>query len=310
MADINKESWDKQVIDLGGSILQSWIWGQFQENLGLKIHRIRTDKALALGVETPLVMGKSYLYVPRGPIGETPDILPKLKLLSEDTKLVFARLEPQDIMDLPRALKETQPTHNWILDLDLEEEKLLMNMKPKHRYNINLSSRKGVVIREGKREDLIAVYKLLLETSERNHFRLHPQDYYWQIWDSLAPNNLRILLAEYQGKPLAAMLLTVFGDTAIYLHGGSSSVLKEAMAPYLLHWEAIKLVKNQGVRYYDFGGVASGNDPNHSWSGISRFKKGFGGFEYITPGSYDMVFSPVWYNVYKNARNFRKLIKR
>ncbi len=309
-SQLTKDQWDKKVIDLGGSILQSWDWGEFQKSLGFKVYRFVTKDYVNQVVELPLMAGKKYLYSGRGPLGAVSDAILDLKKIgAEDHSTVFARIEPNEKVNLPKAAKETQPTNNWLLDLTQSEEALLAGMKPKTRYNINLSQRKGVTVREGKKEDLLEVYRLFLETAGRNKFRLHPQNYYWQIWETLTPKNLKILIAEYNGKPLACMLLTMFGSTATYLHGGSSSTNKEAMAPYVLHWIAIKIAKAAGLSFYDFGGIAPADQPRHPWAGISRFKKSFGGFEVVFPGSFEIIFSPLWYNIYKNARNLRNLIK-
>lgn len=311
ISSLSSESWDAKVIELGGSILQSWTWGQFQQSLGHKLVRFSSDNFASSTIITALQAGKSYAYSPRGPVGDEQEFLTDLKELgANDHDIIFARLEPQHAMDLPVSIKETQPLNNWVLALDKTEEELLIGMKPKTRYNINLAQRKGVTVRVGDQSDLLAVYKLFLETSERNKYKLHPQNYYWHMWDHLSPNHVKILIAEYQGKVLSAMILGLFGDTAAYLHGGSSNIMKEAMAPFLMHFEAIKLSKQLGYKFYDFGGVSSSNDPNHSWAGISRFKKGFGGFEVNYPGSYDLIFSPIWYNVYKQARLVRKLMIR
>jgi peptidoglycan pentaglycine glycine transferase (the first glycine) len=311
ISNLSKEEWDKKVIDLNGSILQSWSWGEFQKKLGFKVFRFSDTDYVDQVIEIPLMAGKNYLYSARGPLGNTTAAQKDLSdLAQKNHEIVFARVEPIQNIDLPKAIKETQPTNNWLLDLELTEDQILTGMKPKTRYNINLAQRKGVTVREGRKEDLLDVYKLLLETAGRNKFRLHPQNYYWEIWETMHPANMRTLIAEYEGKPLACMILTLFGTTAIYLHGGSSSAMKEAMAPYLLHWEAIKLSKSLGYKYYDFGGIAPADAVNHPWSGISRFKKSFGGFEVVYPGSFEIIYSPLWYNVYKNARTLRNLIRR
>lgn len=318
LSTLTQESWDAKVIELSGSILQSFVWGEFQKAFGCNILRYSGDDYLCLLVESSLPAGKKYFFSPRGPIGNVAAVLEDIKQLSQDSSVVFLRLEPYQKLNLPKAIKEVQPPHNWMLDITKTEQELLIGMKPKTRYNINLAQRKGVVVREGSKDDLISFWQLILETAARGSFRLHPQEYYWQMWESLSPNNIKLLVAEFQGKVLAGMIMTLFSDTATYLHGGSSKSLKEYMAPYLLHWEAIKLSKQLGFETYDFGGVAPGTDEKtgtkvvlvkHSWAGISRFKKSFGGFQVDYPGTYDLVFSPVWYNVYKNARALRNLIR-
>src|SRR5690606_39104841 len=109
-------------------------------------------------------------------------------------------------------------------------------------------------------------------TARRGRFHLHPQDYYLQMWKVLGPDHLRVFVAEYQDKLLAAALVSYFHHTATYLHGGSSDKDKNLMAPYLLHWEIMKEAKRRGFYNYDLGGVTF--EPNHPWAGISRFKRG------------------------------------
>lgn len=309
--NLTKDEWDQRVIELNGSILQSWDWGDFQKALGFGLHRFSGADFINQTTEIPLAAGKKYLYSGRGPLGNISSARSDIDTLArKDHKIVFARIEPSEAPNLPKAAKDTQPTHYWLLDLEQSEEEILARMKPKTRYNINLAQRKGVTVREGSEKDLLDAYKLLLETSRRNKFSLHPQDYYWRMWECLQPQALRLLVAEYQGLPLACMFLTLFGTTATYAHGGSSSRMQQAMAPYLLHWEAIKLSKQLGYKYYDFGGIAPAGETDHPWAGITRFKKSFGGFELIFPGSFEIIYAPLWYNVYRNARTLRNLIRK
>lgn len=310
ITNLSKLTWDKKTIELGGSILQSWAWGEFYESIGHKVHRFSDNNFVCMAAEMELTMGKKYVYCPRGPLGSFESALIDLKKFAEDRAVVFTRVEPHLPQDLPKALKDVQPPRNWVLSLDKTEEELLIGMKPKTRYNINLAQRKGVLIKEGGQANLLDFYKLMLETANRNQFNLHPQGYYFHMWDNLAPENLKLLLAFYQDQLLAGMLISFYGGTATYLHGGSSEKMKEAMAPYLLHWEAIKLAKMRTMKMYDFGGVAPSDDKTHSWWGISRFKKGFGGFEVAYPGAYDIIHSPIWYNVYKQGRKIRQSLFR
>ena len=308
ISNLTKETWDPKIIGLGGSILQSWAWGEFQASLGWKIYRFSDDDFAALAIETELPFGKKYLYCPKGPLGNVEGALADLRKFSTNKDLIFARIEPNEKVTLPHAVKEVQPKQNWVLDLEQSEEELLVRMKPKTRYNINLAARKKVLVKTGEQKDLLVFWKLMLETASRQNFKLHPQNYYWQMWDHLAPQNLKLVLAYYNSEPVAGMLLTLFGQSAIYLHGGTSQKFKDAMAPFALHWEAIRIAKASGMKFYDFGGVTGEANPNHAWAGITRFKKSFGGFEVVYPGAYDLIYSPIWYNVYKNARALKKVL--
>jgi lipid II:glycine glycyltransferase (peptidoglycan interpeptide bridge formation enzyme) len=118
--------------------------------------------------------------------------------------------------------------------------------------------------------------------------------------------SVRLLFADFEGEPVAAALIAQFGDTATYLHGASSSRHKETMAPYLLHWTAIREAKAAGLKRYDFWGVAPENaDEKHPWFGITRFKLGFGGERISYVGAWDMPNSRFWYGAYRLARRLR-----
>ncbi|HYC79603.1 MAG TPA: peptidoglycan bridge formation glycyltransferase FemA/FemB family protein [Candidatus Binatia bacterium] len=304
---MTQQEWDKKAIDRGGSILQSWVWGEFQKSLGFKVERFSGDDWLAQIIEHDLITSKKYWYSPRGPVGNAKAASEFLKKEADKNHaVVFLRLEPQEPIELPPSPKEIQPKENWVVGLEGSEQELLVSMKPKHRYNLNLAAKKGVTVREAGKNDFLEIWRLFMETASRGKFRLHPQNYYLQMFETLSPNYLRAYVAEYQGKILCCAFVSFFGHTATYLHGGSSDKEKQVMAPFLMHWEIMKAVKQLGYYNYDMGGISS--DPNHSWAGITRFKKGFGGFEVRYPGTFDQILSPLWYNVYKNLRSFRKIL--
>ena len=115
-----------------------------------------------------------------------------------------------------------------------------------------------------------------------------------------------------------------FGQTRTYLFGGSSSEHKNVMAPYLLHFQALRDAQSQGLKFYDFWGIetAGGDSP-----GFARFKLGFaprsssesaipqlgsafasGQVEY--GGAYDLVLRRFWYKAYSLLRMFYNLRKK
>ncbi len=69
------------------------------------------------------------------------------------------------------------------------------------------------------------------------------------------------------------------------------------MATHFLQWQAISEAKKLDMKYYDFWGI-----DEKKWPGVTRFKKGFGGQEIIYPGTFDLIFQPLWYQAYNLAR--------
>jgi lipid II:glycine glycyltransferase (peptidoglycan interpeptide bridge formation enzyme) len=308
----DKDRWNKFVAENGSQFLQSAEWQEFQESLGRKTWLLEamSDKneilAGALVVKYGLPLGRSYLYLPRGPVAGREWLMSngqlligKIREIAENEKAIFIRAEPmvegKKICPILEEIKPVQPKDEWWLDLGLSEVELLKAMHPKTRYNIGLAWRHEVKIKEGKEKDFENSWQLIASTYKNKGLRTHPRDYYFKM---LKLESAKLYLAEYKGKILAANLMVFWEKQAIYLHGGSSEENKNVMASYLLFWETIREAKKRGYKYYNFGGIASKGDVEHPWFGITRFKKGFGGFEVNYPGTWDLPLNKFWYKLY------------
>ena len=131
---------------------------------------------------------------------------------------------------------------------------------------------------------------------------------------------IELFCAFHDGKLLAGESIAFFSQWAYYLHGASSSEHRELMAPHLLHWEIMREAKRRGCTKYDLWGVVgngprlrSGKNalqttnyklPDHSWSGITKFKTGFAPDVPLTyyPGTFDVVLRPWEYKLYRLAQ--------
>lgn len=307
--------WNGDVLRKGGGFLQSWEWGEFQRALGREVVRLRDGGTMVQAVRMPLPFGKSYWYVPRGPVGGG--------IGAPLAGGIFTRFEPSSVPEKAKKVPSVQPSQTVILDLAGSEEELLSAMHEKTRYNIRLAERKGVRVMPGpgSEDGFITFRELVKETSERAGIRSHDEDHYRRMLDALSGDmasegeaSSKLMFAEHDGKVLAAILLIRFGGTVTYLHGASSRDRKELMSPYLLHWEAIRQAKTWGAKAYDFWGVAPMEerdgklrmkDSGHPWAGITRFKKGFGGDYVEYPGTFDLPGNRFWYTLYSVARRLR-----
>lgn len=311
--------------------LQSYEWGVFQEKVSGKVYRLgvlEADKliASALIITKDLPIGKKYFYCPRGPIidlkfeennktGQTElinIIFSEIGRLAEEAKVMFLRFEPY--WEWTKKYGEgkfgqagdwkfikthnIQPAKTLYLDLTMTEDELLKEMHQKTRYNINLALKKGVKVVQADKSRFEEFWSLLDQTGERDKFRPHGRNYYYA---AIELGLVNLSFAEYGGRPIATALVSSFGDTATYLHGGSLDQERNIMAPYLLQWQAIKWAKSQGKNYYDFHGI-----DEVKWPGVTRFKKGFGGFEVNYPGTFDLVYDQGWYSIYKMVRKARR----
>lgn len=305
--------------------LQSWAWGDFQRAIGRKIWRLGawdgpTLVGAALVVEHQLLLGKTYLYCPRGPVATSlavwQELLGALRKLGASSGAMYVKADPglyhwslsADLFPREYSIGTTlQPQQTLVLDVGQDPASLIERTHQKTRYNIRLAEKKGVAVRwSTKREDLGKFLQLMHHTAARQAIRLHSDQYYQTMFDVLSTLGLvELAVGEFAGQAAAVNLVVWHGQTATYLHGGSSDKHKEVMAPHLVQWRTIERAHQRGVKDYDLWGVAPADLPDHKWAGISRFKRGFGGREVVLPPAANAVLQPQWYLAYRLAKRMR-----
>ena len=188
------------------------------------------------------------------------------------------------------------------------EEDILKGCHQKTRYNIRLATKKGVVIKEGNREELKDFHKIMISTGKRDGFVIRSLSYFEKMYDELAPEHMKLLMAYYEDKPIAGIIPIMYGNKTWYLYGASSNEHRNLMPNYLLQWTMIQEAIKNGCDMYDFRGVSGVVDENHPQYGLYRFKKGFGAdfTEFI--GEVYLDFKPLKYKLYKiSLKTFRTL---
>lgn len=287
------------------NLWQHLIWADFQTAIGRKVWWVHNEGAIALTIKHDLPKGLCWLEIPRGPLFENKKSLSKLldeiRDLGRKEKAIFVRISPfQGLGTKDYGLRKTrwdyQPETSLVIDLEQTEEEILSQMKPKGRYNIKVALKHGVTVKPSK--DIDVFYQLLETTGFRDHFGIHPKSYYEKMLTSMA-ENVELFLAEYQGEVIAGGLFVYLDEWGIYYYGASVSSYRNVMAPYLVQWEAIKEAKKRGCKHYDFLGIAPEGAKGHPWSGVSEFKKKFGGRTVHYPQAREMVLKPFWYWLYR-----------
>jgi lipid II:glycine glycyltransferase (peptidoglycan interpeptide bridge formation enzyme) len=317
-----REKWNEFIINNKGSFLQSFEWGQFQRALGKKVWRfgIFRDNLVIAEIqmikETFPLKRKSFFYIPFGPtfeknIGtekkkEIFDLFfEKITQIAKKEKTIFLRIEPLSSLfeeeNFETPPRRIQPQKTLLLDLKKKEEDIFKNFTYKVRYNIRLSERKGVKI-EFKDEYLPEFYELIKKTAKKDRFCPFDEEYYKKLFDIVSKDfKVKLCLANYKGKIIAANILIFFGKDSISVHGASDCKYKVLKAPNFLQWERIRFSKNSGYERYNFWGI-----DEKKWPGLTFFKKGFGGEEFIYPEGRDIVFQNFWYRAYKLLRKIKK----
>lgn len=287
---------------------------------------------LARQVRLPLP-GAAFrvLYIPRGPLLDWTDaglrrlVLDDLSTLGREQGAIFLKIDPEVILgrgipgqatavEEPSGLEVRSDLLNrgwrfspdqvqfrntvWI-NLSLQPDQLLAQMKQKTRYNLRLAQRKGVTVRSGTEADLPMLYHMYAETSARDGFVIREQPYYLAVWSTFMRAAMAdCLIAEVDGEPAAALLMFHFGGKAWYLYGMSRQAHREKMPNYLLQWHAIELARQLGCQVYDLWGAPDEFNESDALWGVYRFKEGLGGEVIRTLGAWDLPLRPMFYRLY------------
>jgi lipid II:glycine glycyltransferase (peptidoglycan interpeptide bridge formation enzyme) len=290
-------------------VMQSWQWGEARKKLGTKLLRyglFENDKlkvAFCLTFHKIPLTNKYVGYLPKGPFPNK-ELSKALKKISQDQNCAFIKIEPNITIEqfnnltidksFSKSPKPLFTKHNFVIDLSPSEEELLKLMHQKTRYNIRVAQKHNVLVEEKTDDEAFEIYlKLYFETTKRQNYHGHNQNYHKLIWKTLKSSGMaRLLIATYNNKPLTAWMLLNFQNTLYYPYGGSSIAHREVMANNLIAWEAIKLGKKLNLKKFDMWGALGPNpNPKDPWIGFHNFKKGYGGqlVEYI--GTFDLVLN-------------------
>ncbi len=342
--------WDAHIFAHNSHLLQSWAWGELKSRFGWSAQRVCVGEAAAQILFRRLPLGFTLAYVPQGPLIDWADLTQCRALFAilhaeaQKRRAIFLKVEPNlwspalnldssqtkartpnFSLDSEQAKAASnfliqagfisadtiQPRTTLVVDLSGDEDTILGAMKQKTRYNIRLAEKKGVTVRQGSAADVGTFYKLALVTAQRDGFGVHSLDYYQAAYDLFAPDRCALLIAEFEGEPLAALLAFCQGQEAYYFYGASANEQRHLMATYLIQWAAIHWAKNRGCTRYDLWGIPDA-DPatleaefeqrqDGLW-GVYRFKRGFGGQWLQSIGAYDYVYNPLLYQLYRLYR--------
>ena len=299
-------------------LLQTGEWGELKSAFGWKPVRIVSGDAGVQILFRRLPLGFTVGYIPKAVITDQPysnQFWQEVDSVCQKHRAIFLKLELDSWenqqpdtwnLKLRTSPHNIQPPRTIIIDIRDTEEEILARMKPKTRYNIRLAEKKGVTVRAW--DDIDSFHKMMLVTGGRDGFGIHSLEYYKRAYELLHPKGLgEILVAEYEGKPLAALFVARNGQRAYYLYGASTDEERNRMPTYLLQWKAIKWAKAHGCEEYDLWGVpdedeatleANFESRHDGLWGVYRFKRGFGGELKRAAQAMDRVYNPLLYWAY------------
>lgn len=339
--DVDPARWDPFVRGHPNNhLLQGSLWGEFKSRFGWEHERVALmdDEEIVAGAQVlyrPLPAGLGTLaYVPKGPVVDWEDedqlkaVVDALGRQARERGAIGITLEPHRLDTSenrermeglgfhPSPLGSVQPRRTIMVDLTPDEDDILMAMKSKTRYNIRLAGRKGVTCRPAEKEDVSTFFEMMETTAERGEFDIHSRAYYETAFRLFVPEDrARLLFAEVEGEPVAALMVFALPPRSWYFYGASSNRHRDKMPTYLLQWEAMRWAKSLGCETYDLWGIPDEDEETLEdefmersdglW-GVYRFKRGFGGEVVRSVGAWDRIFAPIRYQLYRWALNLRR----
>jgi peptidoglycan pentaglycine glycine transferase (the first glycine) len=318
------DGWDHAVLANGGHMLQSWRWGAFKDVFGWQTERVAVPRTGGIALAQILFRhkaGVSIGYIPRGPVAPGDDAEALQRLWAEIDRVARRRraltiiVEPDQPIGaeaiqrlrLVSGSPPIQPSRTVKIEL-ADDEALLKQMHQKTRYNVRLAQRRGVTSRviPFSDESLSVFYGLLLDTASRNDFDIHSDAYYREFLRMFGQNAV-LIFAEIEHRPVAGIVVSAFGDEAIYMYGASSTKDRAHGAGFLIQYEAMRWARDQGCRRYDLWGIPAQNPPStkldngdriagttgSDWRGLYEFKTRFGGEVISYPEPLERRYHPI-----------------
>lgn len=297
-----REEWDDYLARTeGGTIFQTWAWGEARRLSGWHPHRITIRgedssilAAAQLGVRKygPL----KVVYCQRGPVWSNVEslrnLLEEMRVFARKEEAVFLKVNPDLKLDAPElaifkaegyqpcASQEYMHQATYRIDLSRSEEELLRGMEGRTRRAIARSKRDGVAVDTGQDSTILARFEALLDvTAGRRGFAAPEHALLEALRLRLSPlGRFHVHVSRALRLDAAAAVHLSFAGRCSYMWGGSTAdkLLKRTNASERLQWEAMLAAKARGDEVLDLHGVTLDADGNPT-GGIALFKRGFGG---------------------------------
>ena len=170
-----------------------------------------------------------------------------------------------------------KPYRTSILDLSPSLEDLRRGFDRKWRNQLTRSAKNNLNVITGcdidKFRKFCSIYR---QMRKRKAFKTNVDitDFCKTQKDLDPSQRMRVFLCEENRVPVAGLVASIMGGCAIYMFGATTEAGLRLKASYLLQWELIRWLKENGVRWYDLGGIDPEGNP-----GVYHFKKGLSGVE-------------------------------
>lgn len=293
--------WDASHAAAGGSLQQDWAYGDAMLSLLVPVLRARIDidgKPAALAQLLVRRWGRvgAVALCSRGPVWLR-KVAPEDKTRAYRAMkrslplpgLCFLVVTPEETAGVSHGLSPLRRVMTGLstvtLDLAQDTELLRAGFEVRWRNRLSTSERSGIdVQRVGTNPNQ---FRWLVEAdmAQRAAKGLSglPAPFFerYALTRTPATKALLTLRADAGRDRIAAMMFLIHGSVATYEIGWTTDKGRDLHAHNLILWNAMQMLKSQGIRTLDLGGVNT-----YRSAGLARFKLGTGGRVLTLAGTY------------------------
>jgi hypothetical protein len=281
--ETNSSEWDKVVSSSPhGTIFHTWKWLKIVEKYtGTTFYPLTAYRGTNIVAIYPIfVQKKGFIHIALSPpphayllyLGPVMVGYEKKKLekkedtfvqlqravdtfLFQDLKCKYSRIRLSPGLSDSRPLRwcgyTVEPLYTYRTNLGTGLEEIWNQFDRKVRANIDRAVQEKVVIREGKKEDLVLIENEISRRRKEQGFReIDHYNYLNDLFENY-PEHMKIFLAEYQSKFAGGVVALVYGDTMYLWIGMAKTGLKSIYPNDLLQWEAMKWAARNGITWFE-----------------------------------------------------------
>lgn len=173
------------------------------------------------------------------------------------------------------AQESGEEYRTFLVDLAAPLEELRKGLDKKWRNQLTRSEKNNLTVVSGRgTEEYRSFCGMYTQMYKRKAFETSVDaEEFGRIQADLPDSQrMHVLICHDKDVPVAGLVVSAMGNSAIYLLGATSDSGLNSKGAYLLQWTMISWLKEHGIQWYDLGGIDPEGNP-----GVYHFKKGLSG---------------------------------